>query len=299
MITRKRIFKKVRTLTLMLSVFTALLLTPMHTVAQNAFKVEVKGEGPSIIFIPGLMSDASVFESLADDLSKRNKVHLMSVKGFGSTPATRHFSLEKLLNDIVHYIDSNKLQNPNIIGHSMGGLTGFMLASYHEDKIGKLVSIDGLPFIGPILTRTNATTADMMRPQAQNIKAMFTNMTKQQLRSQTQQGIYVQATSLANQTRVVEMASQSDPSTVGRAMYDVLTIDMREPLKKSSTTILMLGASGGFTELAQHEQVRALYEQQFENVKNAEVVMNTKTRHFMFFDDAQWVSQQVTQFLDK
>lgn len=298
MISSKRIFKRARTLTLIVSVFTALLIH-MHAFAQSTFKVEVKGEGPAIILIPGLMSDASVFEGLANDLSIRHRVHLLSVRGFANTPVTVDFSLENLMNDIVNYIDTNKLENPHIIGHSMGGLTGFMLASYHEAKIGKVVSIDGLPFIGPIFTRTNATTADMMKPQAHNIKTMFTNMTKQQLKSQTQQGVFIQATSPADQAKVVEMASQSDPSTVGIAMYEVLTSDMREPLTKSNTTILMLGASGGFSEQAQHEQARALYEQQFENVKNAEVVMNTKVRHFMFFDDAQWVSQQVTQFLEK
>jgi len=264
-----------------------------------SFEAEVKGQKhtQSIILIPGLMSDASVYDTLSTHLSQHFEVHLISVKGFASTPAGEDFSLANLVQDIVSYIDHNKLKQPHIIGHSMGGLTGFILASKHQDKIGKLVSIDGLPFIGPIFTRTNATTVDMMRPQAQNIKNMFANMNKQQLAAQTQQGVFIQATSKEDQAKVVAMASQSDPVTVGNAMFDVITSDMRQPLTHSSTHILMLGASGGFSQQAQHEQVSALYNQQFERVKNAQVVMNTKVRHFMFFDDAKWVYNQINQFL--
>lgn len=276
-----------------------LLCAHLQASDPSSFKVEVKGQGQSILLIPGLMSDASVYETLASDLSKHYEVHLISIKGFASTPASANFSLANFIQDVVSYIDNNELQRPHIIGHSMGGLSGFMLASYHQDKIGKLVSIDGLPFIGPIFTRTNATTVAMMKPQAQGIKAMFANMTNQQLATQTQQGVFIQATSLKDQAKVVDMAKQSNPVTVGDAMFDVMTTDMREPLTMSDTHILMLGASGGFSQQAQHQQAKALYTGQFENVKNAEVVMNTKVRHFMFFDDANWVSEQINQFLEK
>lgn len=278
-----------------------LFCSQLHASDQGSFEVEIKGKDQSqaLILIPGLMSDASVFNNLAAELSPHYEVHLVSVKGFASTPGGDNFSLTSLVQDLLRYIDSNSLQRPHIVGHSMGGLTGFMLASNYQDKIGKLVSIDGLPFIGPIFTRTNATTVDMMMPQAQNIRAMYANMSKKQVAAQTQQGVSIQATSADDQGKIVDMAKQSNPVTVGSAIFDAITTDMRKPLTHSNTHILMLGASGGFMQEAQHEQVSALYSQQFEKVNNAKVVMNTTVRHFMFFDDLDWVSQQITQFLGK
>lgn len=245
------------------------------------------------------MSDASVFNDLTINLLSHYELHLVSIKGFASTPGGDDFSLSRLIDDLLSYIEKNNLQRPHILGHSIGGLTGFVLASYNQDKIGKLVSVDALPFIGPIFTRTNSTTVDMMLPQAQNIKAMFANLSSEQLAVQTQQGVFIQATSIHDQNVIIDMAKHSNPIAVSNAIYDVMTTDMRAPLIHSNTQILMLGASGGFTQQAQHEQASILYSQQFENVNNAELVMNTKVRHFMFFDDVKWVSQQVIRFLGK
>ncbi|MEP4891604.1 MAG: alpha/beta hydrolase [Aliiglaciecola sp.] len=297
MTTKNLVRSKLHSMTIITALLCLLCCSKLHASEHNTFNVEVKGQGQEIILIPGLMSNASVFDSVVNALLPQYEVHLVSIKGFANTPASGNFSIANLVQDLVSYIDENDLQKPDVIGHSLGGLTGFVLASYHQDKIGKLISIDGLPFIGPIFTRNSSITADMMLAQAKNIKTMYANMTSEQLAAQTQQGVFIQATSSQDQNRIVEMAKQSNPETVGNAMYDVLTTDMRQPLAQSNTNILMLGASGGYSQQAQHKMVSSLYSQQFENVKNATVVMNTTTRHFMFFDDATWVNQQITQFL--
>ena len=39
-----------------------------------------------------------------------------------------------------------------------GGFLAFWLASSSADEIGPIISIDGLPFIGPVFTRDNSST---------------------------------------------------------------------------------------------------------------------------------------------
>jgi N-formylmaleamate deformylase len=268
-----------------------------HKTDNYTFLIEVTGTGTPVILIPGLMSNGSVYNELAANLAKQYQLHILSVKGFAGTPPSDNFSLAQLVADIAAYIEFEDLKKADIVGHSMGGLTAFALASKHSNLIGKVISIDGLPFIGPIFTRTNNTTADMLKPQAQNIKTMFANMTQEQMAVQAQQNVFIQATSPADQARVVEMARASDPITVGKAMFDVMQSDLREPLKQTTTPMLMLGASGAFTQAAQHTQAQALYKAQFTDVKMAKVVMNSQVRHFIMFDDPAWLSQQVEQFL--
>jgi RecA/RadA recombinase len=70
----------------------------------------------------------------------------------------------------------------------------------------------------------------MMMPQAQNIRAMYANMSSKQLAAQTQQGVFIQATSAKHQAKIVDMAKQSNPVTAGNAIFDAITTDMRKSL---------------------------------------------------------------------
>lgn len=285
---------------LLFGIIALFMSTSNHASDHGSFTVEVQGNtGTPLILIPGLMSNSSVFTALSQNFYAEYQVHLVSVKGFAGTPKGKAFSLKDLSADIAAYINTQGLQKPHIIGHSMGGLTAYMLAVEYEDIIGKVVSIDGLPFIGPIFTRSNATTASMLTPQAIGIKTMFANMSPQQIAFQTQQGINIQATSANDQAKIVEMARLSDPSTAGQAMYDVMTTDLRQAISKSNTFILMLGASGGFSQASEHEQVKKLYEAQFKHVKNATVKMNTQAKHFIMFDDLAWVSDNINAFINQ
>ena len=155
------------------------------------------------------------------------------------------------------------------------------------------------PFIGPVFTRSNDTEVSQLEPQAQAFKAMFSAMKPDQLAEQTKRGIFIQATAPDDQARIIEMAKDSHPPTAGNAMYEVMTRDLRQPLKHSQTPILMLGASGGFSDNAQYQHAQYLYEQQFVDVKNAKVVMNTEARHFIMYDQPTWLVNQIRSFLEK
>jgi pimeloyl-ACP methyl ester carboxylesterase len=271
-----------------------------EAIDQPSFLVKVSGKGSPLILIPGLMSNGSIYDELAAQLASHYQVHVISVKGFAGIPPNGEFSLQQLAEDIVAYIESANLQKPSIIGHSLGGLMAFKLACEHENLIGKVISIDGLPFIGPIFTHNNATTVAMLNPQAQSMRMMFSSMNGAQLALQAQQGIYIQAKSPKDQARIIEMTRTSNPSTAGKAMFDVMQTDLRKPLTKTNTPILMLGGSGAFMQISQlpHQQVDLLYKSQFKKVKNATVIMNATARHYMMFDAPEWLLQQIETFLE-
>lgn len=266
---------------------------------QPLFLVEISGEGHPLILIPGLMSSGQVFTELAECLAEHYQVHVISIRGFAGTPKGDVFSLQQLCDDLAAYIKLAKLEKPSIIGHSMGGLAGLKLACEHEQLINKVISIDGLPFIGPIFTHNNAMTVELLKPQAQQLRMLFSTMHGEQLAMQTQQGIFIQATSAHDQAKIVEMARKSDPTTAGKAMFDLMQTDLRLALSETNTPILMLGASGAFMQTSHHKQIATLYKAQFTHVKNARVSMHPKAKHFIMFDDLEWVCLQIEGFLDE
>src|SRR3546814_18989464 len=63
---------------------------------------------------------------------------------------------------------ANKLPGAAVVGDSMGGLVGLMLAKAHPGDVGKLMVVDALPYVGDIFV-PGATVAQI-EPQAQAIR---------------------------------------------------------------------------------------------------------------------------------
>lgn len=285
--------------------FIVMVLVNFNTLAMQSanfknnktFNKEVIGQGSPVILIPGLMSNGSIWQGIANKLSKTHQVHIISVAGFAGTPKIENFSLHRLKQELLTYIIHNKLAKPMIIGHSLGGFMGFWLASSAPEKIGNIISVDGLPFIAPIFTRTNDSTVESMASQAKYIRNMYLSMTPEQLATQTQQGIYIQATSETSQKRVINMARNSDPKTVGESIYEIMSTDLRAELKHIKSKVLLIGASGAFTQASQQQQVEVLYKQQLVGLANAQLVMNTQDRHFIMLDNEPWLLDQILHFI--
>lgn len=260
-------------------------------------KVDTVGSGQPVILIPGLMSDGSVWQSTAKALSKNYQVHIVNVAGFGATPETEGTTARNIEQAIVDYIRQEKLHSPVVIGHSFGGFIALALTVNPQVAIKKTISVDGLPFIGPVFTRTNATTPEDLRPQALQIRNLYRQLNREQLLAQTQLGIAIQATSEEAQQNVLDLAAQSDPATVGQITHDLMVRDLRPLLAGDNTPILLLGASGAFTNQAEHAYAKSLYEEQLAQAPHARVTMNTESRHFIMFDDPTWLNNHITAFL--
>ncbi len=61
--------------------------------------------------------------------------------------------------------------------------------------------------------------------------------------------------------------------------------------------ILLLGASGRFSEQDNHLRIKNVYKAQLAEAPNAQLVMNTQARHFIMFDDSAWLNKQIVNFL--
>jgi len=257
-----------------------------------SFQVEVMGEGKPVLLIPGLMSDGRIWQDTVKHLKSDYQLHLISLAGFAGTPAISGEFLPTVQQDLLAYIKQQQLVKPAVIGHSLGAFMAFALASSAPEQIGTVVAVDGLPYIAPIFSRNPATQVTDMQAQAMQIKSYYQNMTAEQLTAGARQGLFIQARSPEHQQLVLEMASTSDSRTVGQAMYELLTTDLRPKVSAIQSKVWLLGASGALPE-AQQAAAEAIYQQQIAPIANATLLMNTNSRHFMMLDEPEWFIAQL------
>ncbi|MCC5452447.1 alpha/beta hydrolase [Rheinheimera sp. UJ51] len=257
-----------------------------------SFTVEVVGQGKPVLIIPGLMSDRRVWQSTVSALQADFQLHLISLAGFAGTPSTLDGEfLPKVQQELLGYVTEQQLQQPAVIGHSLGAFLAFSLASAAPKQIGTVIAVDGLPYIAPIFSRNSATQVADMQAQALQLKAYYQQLSSAQLKAVATQGIAIQARSAEHQQLVLDMAAASDSQTVGQAMYELLTTDLRPQMTAITSQVYLLGASGA---LAPAQQVlAALYQQQIESIANAKLLMNTDSRHFIMLDEPDWFIAQL------
>lgn len=144
----------------------------------SSFQVQVEGQGKAIILIPGLMSDQRVWQQLATALKPNYQLHLINLAGFAGTPAlSTPVKLTEVTAELADYIRHQQLQQPVLIGHSMGAFLAFQLASSYPQLTGKLIAVDGLPYLAPVFSRDSATTVAQMAPQAKMMQQYYQQMT--------------------------------------------------------------------------------------------------------------------------
>lgn len=266
----------------------------------DSFNVTVTGEGKTIIFIHGYASGKTVWDETVDYLKSDFQCHVIQMAGFaGKDPIKAEKYLLKLKNDIAEYIRSNNLEKVIIVGHSMGGFLALWLTSDYPDLVSKVVSVDGVPYLSAIYN-TDATPESQMdfAKKSFNYDNNFVPsgnvMTDEQLKQMfTAMTIHEDKISV-----LLEWTKKSDVPTLNQTMFEMMTTDIRENVKKIDVPVLVLGAWIAYKGYgATRESTFKLYQLQFENVNNCTIKLTNKGKHFIMWDDFEWYSSTIKEFL--
>jgi pimeloyl-ACP methyl ester carboxylesterase len=109
--------------------------------------VAVRGQGPDVILIHGLSASRGVWNSTVAAMPGY-RFHMVQILGFAGTAAggnARGKVAAGVAEEIARYIAANRLGRPAIVGHSMGGSIGMMLAARYPNQVGKVMVVDMVP----------------------------------------------------------------------------------------------------------------------------------------------------------
>ncbi|MBZ0246899.1 MAG: alpha/beta hydrolase [Cyclobacteriaceae bacterium] len=83
---------------------------------------KIRGQGLPVIFIHGFCETGEIWDSFVNELSKNFQVITLDLPGFGlSELAKTNSSLQEIGNDLNAWVLEQRLKNPIVLGHSLGG----------------------------------------------------------------------------------------------------------------------------------------------------------------------------------
>jgi pimeloyl-ACP methyl ester carboxylesterase len=261
------------------------------TAANRAIVVEKQGAGEPVLFLPGFTSPGSVWAETVKHLIVKKQSHLVSYAGFNGIAAIDTPWYPALRRELESYIRENKLKKLTIIGHSMGGNLAVDLAAALPEYVTRLVLVDAIPCM-----------RDLMMPGVPASQIQYNNPYNKQLISMNDSAFRKSAIMMSSGMTskkegidtLVSWMLASDRQTYVYGYTDLLKLDLRDALKDIKAETLILGAS-----FPKPEITRQTFEKQYANLERKRIEIADNSKHFIMFDQPEWLYQQVNNFLGK
>ena len=263
---------------------------------SDRITVTVRGQGPDVLLIPGLASSSAVWDATATGLEGRCRLHIVQVAGFaGSLPRANAQGpvLQPTVDAIDAYIITNRLKMPKVIGHSLGGLMGLVLAVQHPEDVSSLLIVDSLPFFGVLF---GANAAGGVAPQAAAMRDRILTETQEAYAQGEMEFMRALVKSPEGRQQAAKWAITSDKSVVARALYEDMTTDMRPKLPEIKIPVTILYAWDAAARISQ-AACDGLYRQNYAPLSNKTFVRIDGSFHFIMLDRPELFATQADLFL--
>jgi pimeloyl-ACP methyl ester carboxylesterase len=277
--------------------------------ASDRIHVRVDGDmdGRDIILIPGLSSSPEIWQETVDHLTAQDgagwRVHRIHVQGFAGAPAEGNAQTgdapglvaAPVAEEIARYIRENDLPRPAIVGHSMGGTIGLMLAARHPDLVGRLMVVDMIPFMGAMFGAPGAT-AESVTPVADQIWAAQANTPREAYVAQATTAITGMINTEGRREEALEDMRESDQKVSAAAYRELVITDLRPELSKITAPTEVLYVKFNDPRMTP-ELTDAIYRMSYANLPGATLKRIDDSAHFIMFDQPQAFHAELDAFL--
>ena len=102
------------------------------------------GEGPPLVAIHGLSSNAMFYVGIAERLARRRPLVAVDLRGRGdSDKPAAGYGMEAHADDVAAAMDAEGIERAVVVGHSMGAGVATVFAHRHPDRCTGVVLFDG------------------------------------------------------------------------------------------------------------------------------------------------------------
>jgi esterase len=89
------------------------------------------GEGKPLIIQHGVFGSSDNWLTVAKNFAADHKVYLLDARNHGQSPRSDEFNYKVMSDDLMEFIRDHQIENPLIIGHSMGGKIAMRFMADH------------------------------------------------------------------------------------------------------------------------------------------------------------------------
>jgi pimeloyl-ACP methyl ester carboxylesterase len=266
--------------------------------SSDRISVSVEGEGADVILIPGLGCSTRVWREMVRALPGY-RYHLVQLAGFAGFPSGHHGDgpvAAPAADEIARYIGVLGLDKPAVLGHSMGGTIGMLIAVRHPASLSRLMVIDMPPFLGALFGPPG-TTPDSIRPMADSLLTMMRASDPGARRLRTSANLERMIDNVPMRAGALEDALNSDPDVVARAYHELMTTDLRPELaaiRVPATVLYVDSRASGMTD----RKVDAGYKEAYAGLPDVTLKRIAHSAHFMMWDQPQQFQFAVRAFLE-
>jgi len=271
-------------------IFCLLLVCSLAGYSQNAaINIEKSGKGTPVIFLPGFITPGSMWKETATNLKGKFESHFVSYAGFNGLAPIEMPWYSTIKNELFDYIRKNNLRKIILIGHSMGGNLAVELAAALGDVVEKVIIVDAL-----------ACMREVMMPNVPAEALQYESSYNKQMLAMPDDGFANMANMMAQGMTTVKEKQELIKSwilTADRKTYvfgytDLLKLDLRPTLAQIETPVLIVGAP-----FPSKEVVLANYEKQYANLNNKKLEIAPEGKHYIMYDQPDWLYNQINTFL--
>lgn len=98
------------------------------------------GEGPALLFLPGLGGDRRAFTGAARHFARRFRAVVVDLRDAGQSPRVAHsYTLAEMADDVAALLEKLNIAAGHVVGHSLGGMVAQELALRHPTRVASLV----------------------------------------------------------------------------------------------------------------------------------------------------------------
>lgn len=277
------------------SILLAITLFSLLVEAQElrSFKVTISGKGDPIILIPGYSCSAEVWKETVNVLSNQYECHVINIAGYAGIGPIDTPVLRTVRDELIKYTRNKKLRQPVLIGHSLGAFMSLWVSSVEPNLFGKVICVDGLPFISAMYDSTATEEQYRKNPQfdpATVIKA-FASIPREGYIEAMSKSMEYQVRDTARAKQIATWSFLGDSKTLATTLIEMSTTDLRKSIASIEKPVLVIGSVYG-TE----ENSFRILEQQYRRLKNKSIKV-ADSKHFIMYDQFDWMIREIKNFL--
>lgn len=257
---------------------------------------------PTLIFIPGLTCGPWEWAGEIRALAPNYDIYALTLPGFDGQPAIQTPLFPTVTSDFWKLLRDRNITKPVVIGHSLGGTTGIMLAEQHSNLLRAVIALDGMPVFPGLETMA----ADQRAAAVQQAVAGLGSITSPEQFAAVEQQYVLgpMITSKDDIAAAAALTAKSDPKASGEWLQEDVKLDLRTQLGAVAVPLLEIAPFDptldplGPGKFATAAAKQAYYASLLSGDATAQVKMIQPSRHFAMYDQPQQLHALIVSFLN-